>query len=113
MQFYFSDINGEYTAQSSTGMHLCMYVNGITPQSLNKRDGLQVAKMAKYAVMTNTFCLCGTAIRTIIEVATLQYSSCWHSMYYADCCLACCAVTSIPQHHILSVVISSVALHRH
>ena len=27
MQFYFSDINGEYSAQSSTGMHLCMYVN--------------------------------------------------------------------------------------
>ena len=51
---------------------VCMYVNGITRQSFNKRDDLQVAKMARYAVMTNTFCLCGTAIRTIIEVATLQ-----------------------------------------
>ena len=90
-----------------------MYVNGITAQSFNKRDGLQVAKMAKYAVMTNTFCPCGTAIRAIIEVATLHYSSCWHSIYYADCYLACCAVTSIPQHHILCVIISSVALHRH
>ena len=26
MQFYFSDINGEYSAQSSTSTNLCMYV---------------------------------------------------------------------------------------